>query len=58
MAQSNLRALLRKKRGLKRMFWTDFGKFEFFNNIMYILGDTKICMNHANLWLKLTLELR
>ena len=58
MAQINLGASLSLKRGLKRMCWSDFGIFQFFSNITQIFGEIKISINNANLWLKLTLELR
>ena len=51
-------ASLRKEGGRKRILWTDVGIFQVVPNIIQILGDNKMCRNHANLWLKLTLELR
>ena len=58
MAEINIGASLTKKRGIKCMFWTNFGRFLFFSNIMQILGDTKIGQNYGNLLLKVTLQHR
>jgi len=58
MALINLGASLTKKGVLKSDLFDLFWKISMFFNNMQILRGTKISINYANFWLKLTLELR